>query len=356
MGNYQKLRNFERRSFLKYLGAGGLGALAGFSLNKAYAQVTTQITNQKITCEEIDCQIFTHKTISDTELGYLNGVSSNLQTQLNAKASTSHKDTHKSGGSDEITSSDLLEAVIKRLRESSGPTDLTLGSIADGEYLKRSGSTIIGGTPAGSGGFNIEDWKLYSLDGPGYKAGDAGGGGGEYTFSGYTETGGTSGDGYERRWNMAEDSHEPQGWFDKSIAFPTIIKLNSVSNVDCWIAIGVQDATEDPQADDKCIGLHISDNDIYSMSGDGSTLSDSGSPVKSSISAETTYYLIIYYNVGTGLIIYENGSQIGSTKSTNNPSGNPNSNSGIMKYRIKTGENAQKKVSHSFKPIIWRAS
>lgn len=64
-------------------------------------------------------------------------------------ASTAHKDTHKSGGSDALTSSDLMEAVVKRLRESGGPTDLTLGAVADGEVLKRSGSTIVGGSAAG---------------------------------------------------------------------------------------------------------------------------------------------------------------------------------------------------------------
>jgi hypothetical protein len=58
-----------------------------------------------------------------------------------------HKDTHKSGGTDAFTSTDLLEAVVKRLRESSGPTDLTLGAVADGALLQRSGSAIVGVTP-----------------------------------------------------------------------------------------------------------------------------------------------------------------------------------------------------------------
>lgn len=37
------------------------------------------------------------------------------------------------------------------LKEISGPTELALGSVADGQYLKRSGSSIVGDTPAGSG-------------------------------------------------------------------------------------------------------------------------------------------------------------------------------------------------------------
>lgn len=55
-----------------------------------------------------------------------------------------HKGTHVSGGSDEFVSTDILEAVVKRIRESFGPTNLDIGAIADGEFLKRSGNTIIG--------------------------------------------------------------------------------------------------------------------------------------------------------------------------------------------------------------------
>ncbi|MCK6552547.1 hypothetical protein L6R52_42355, partial [Myxococcota bacterium] len=59
-------------------------------------------------------------------------------------APDAHKDSHKFGGSDPFTSADLLEAVVMRLRESAGPTDLTLGAVADGNVLKRSGSNVVG--------------------------------------------------------------------------------------------------------------------------------------------------------------------------------------------------------------------
>lgn len=36
------------------------------------------------------------------------------------------------------------------LRETAGPTTLTMGAVADGEFLKRSGSGVVGGTPAGT--------------------------------------------------------------------------------------------------------------------------------------------------------------------------------------------------------------
>lgn len=40
-------------------------------------------------------------------------------------------------------------AQARGLRETAGPTTLTMGAVADGEYLRRSGTTVIGGTPAG---------------------------------------------------------------------------------------------------------------------------------------------------------------------------------------------------------------
>jgi hypothetical protein len=61
-----------------------------------------------------------------------------------------HKNTHVSSGSDAFTSTDEIEAIVKRVKESSG-TVLALGSVADGQFLKRSGTNIIGAdSPAGS--------------------------------------------------------------------------------------------------------------------------------------------------------------------------------------------------------------
>ena len=61
-----------------------------------------------------------------------------------------HESTHVSGGSDAFLSTDILEAIVKRLQESGGPTTLAIGAVADGEYLRRSSSSIVGGTPSGS--------------------------------------------------------------------------------------------------------------------------------------------------------------------------------------------------------------
>jgi hypothetical protein len=48
-----------------------------------------------------------------------------------------------SGGWQEVASN-----AIRAVRESGGPTDLVLGAIADGEFLKRSGATVVGSTGA----------------------------------------------------------------------------------------------------------------------------------------------------------------------------------------------------------------
>lgn len=74
-----------------------------------------------------------------------------IDTALGGKASTSHKDTHKAEASDAFTSSDLLDAVVKRLQVT-GPVTLTVGACADGEFLKRSGTAIVGSNVDGDAG------------------------------------------------------------------------------------------------------------------------------------------------------------------------------------------------------------
>lgn len=55
-----------------------------------------------------------------------------------------HKDTHKTGGTDAFQATDIIEAIIKRIRETGGPTTLNIGSIPDDKFLKRSGTNLIG--------------------------------------------------------------------------------------------------------------------------------------------------------------------------------------------------------------------
>lgn len=51
--------------------------------------------------------------ITTTKLGFLTDVTSNIQAQLDGKASTAHKDTHKTGGSDAFTGADLLDGIAR---------------------------------------------------------------------------------------------------------------------------------------------------------------------------------------------------------------------------------------------------
>ena len=98
----------------------------------------------------------THEQGGDDEISVqgLNGLLNQAQTPLE------HKASHVVGGSDAFVDTDLLDAVVQRLRTTTGPTDLLLGAVADGEFLKRSGAAIVGDTPAGGGGGNPIHFKV----------------------------------------------------------------------------------------------------------------------------------------------------------------------------------------------------
>ncbi len=56
------------------------------------------------------------------------------------------------GGSSEGSATSLARSDHNHaIRTTTGPTDLTVGAVSDGQYLKRSGTSIVGDTPAGSG-------------------------------------------------------------------------------------------------------------------------------------------------------------------------------------------------------------
>lgn len=57
-----------------------------------------------------------------------------------------HRSAHISGGGDAFLSTDVLEAAAKGVQTSSGPTILAVGAITDGQWLKRSGTSVIGHT------------------------------------------------------------------------------------------------------------------------------------------------------------------------------------------------------------------
>lgn len=51
------------------------------------------------------------------------------------------------------------------IRETTGPTTLTVGTVIDGEYLRRSGSTIVSGVPSGSGAPSTATYITQTADG-----------------------------------------------------------------------------------------------------------------------------------------------------------------------------------------------
>ena len=57
----------------------------------------------------------------------------------------------------------VATTIASILRETSGPTDLTIGAVADGEFLKRVGSTVVGAT--GGGLTQAQALKLISYRG-----------------------------------------------------------------------------------------------------------------------------------------------------------------------------------------------
>lgn len=68
-----------------------------------------------------------------------------------------HKASHENGGGDEISVSGLSGVladaqVADTIAETSGPTELAVGDVADGHLLKRVGATVVGLDPATIGG------------------------------------------------------------------------------------------------------------------------------------------------------------------------------------------------------------
>lgn len=62
-----------------------------------------------------------------------------------------HKASHVSAGGDAFAAGDDLVGNARGLRETGGPTQLAMGAVADGQFLKRSGSSVVGDAGGGGG-------------------------------------------------------------------------------------------------------------------------------------------------------------------------------------------------------------
>lgn len=84
--------------------------------------------------------------------GWLRLVPTDDSRMTDARTPTAHKTSHQDGGSDEMNVAGLSGLladgqVAVTIRTTTGPTDLAVGAVADGEYLKRTGATTVSGNP-----------------------------------------------------------------------------------------------------------------------------------------------------------------------------------------------------------------
>jgi len=246
-----------------------------------------------------------------------------------------HAPTHTSpDGSDPFTSTDFIEAIVKRIRESSGPTNLEIGAISDGEFLKREGSTITSG-PAGA---DPEATYFGAM---------------RFFFSGANMTrSGSSGYGYEMRDYMSRlntgavldnyaQAYEanaglapPISIYNKYPQWELYFILASVGNVELYICTG--NAASD---NTKKFGIHIVDDDLRIISATGAAWSEES---VATITMTTWYRLRVKLLLGSKVQVWLTGTLY--EKTTNIPTGNMSASDLIFILKIITKAASDKYV------------
>lgn len=79
---------------------------------------------------------------TDGEVAASLAVQANDSRLSNARTPTAHAASHESGGVDVVAAGEI--------RTTTGPTDLVVGAVADGQFLKRVGATVVGAAAGSS--------------------------------------------------------------------------------------------------------------------------------------------------------------------------------------------------------------
>lgn len=85
--------------------------------------------------------------LANSAVASLSGTNTGDQTNISGNAATVTTNANLTG---DVTSVGNA-ATVKKITETSGPTTLTIGTITDGQFLKRVGATLVSATPSGTG-------------------------------------------------------------------------------------------------------------------------------------------------------------------------------------------------------------
>ena len=133
------------------------GAIGGYAeLDGAGTVPDAQIPAAIARDSEVAAAITAHEAAGDPHPQYLTAAEGNAAYEaagaVAAHAAGDVRDGDAAGGDLGGTYPDPTVTQARGLRTTTGPTTLVMGAVADGEFLKRSGATIVGDAGGGGGG------------------------------------------------------------------------------------------------------------------------------------------------------------------------------------------------------------